>query len=148
MLKLEFPISTTTAKFFSSLTHVLLTKPTMQITKCLHTALIVSNLEKAEHFYSNILGLSKVDRILKYPGIWYQIDQYQIHLMLDISLPSALANPEKWGRNPHIALSVTDLEAAKIQLIAHNCPIQTSASGRAAIFTQDSDCNIIELSQA
>jgi glyoxylase I family protein len=120
----------------------------MQIKQCLHTAILVSDLEKAEHFYSNILGLSKVDRILKYPGIWYQIDQYQIHLMLDSSIQPVLSNPEKWGRNPHIALSVSDLNAAKTQLLAHNCPIQSSASGRAAIFTQDPDGNIIELSQA
>lgn len=120
----------------------------MQIKQCLHTAILVSDLEKAEHFYSNILELSKVDRILKYPGVWYQIDQYQIHLMLDSSLKSALSNPKKWGRNPHIALSVSDLNAAKTQLLAHNCPIQSSASGRAAIFTQDPDGNIIELSQA
>lgn len=120
----------------------------MQIKQCLHTAILVSDLEKAEHFYSNILELSKVDHILKYPGIWYQIDQCQIHLMLDSSLKSALSNPEKWGRNPHIALSVSDLNAAKTQLLAHNCPIQSSASGRAAIFTQDPDGNIIELSQA
>lgn len=120
----------------------------MQISQCLHTAILVSDLEKAEYFYSNILGLSKVERILKYPGIWYQIDQYQIHLMVDSAFKPALSNPEKWGRNPHIALSVTDLDAAKTQLLTHNCPIQTSASGRAAIFTQDPDGNIIELSQA
>lgn len=120
----------------------------MQITQCLHTAILVSNLEKAEHFYSNILGLSKIERILKYPGVWYQIDQYQIHLMVDTSIQPALSNPEKWGRNPHIALSVTNLNDAKTQLLAHNYQIQTSASGRAAIFTQDPDGNIIELSQS
>lgn len=120
----------------------------MQITQSIHTAILVSDLEKAEHFYSNILGLDKVDRLLKYPGIWYQIDKYQIHLMLDKSIKPALANPEKWGRNPHIAFSVTNLNAAKTQLLSHNCPIQTSASGRAAIFTQDPDGNVIELSEA
>jgi len=121
----------------------------MQITQCLHTAIIISNLERAEHFYRKVLGLSKVERSLKYPGAWYQVGEFQLHLIVapDYALPDKLQNPEKWGRNPHIAFAVTDLEAAKEHLLAHKYPIQTSASGRAALFTQDPDGNIIELSQ-
>jgi catechol 2,3-dioxygenase-like lactoylglutathione lyase family enzyme len=120
----------------------------MQITQCLHAAVLVSDLEKAEQFYSNVLGLSKVDRVLKYPGAWYQVGDFQIHLIVDSSIQPTLQNPEKWGRNPHVALSVADLDAAKTHLLAHGCEMQTSASGRAALFTQDPDGNIIELSQA
>lgn len=120
----------------------------MQITQCLHTAILVSDLEKAEHFYGKILGLSQVERSLKYPGAWYQVGEYQIHLIVDSSIQSKLQNPEKWGRNPHVALSVTDLEATKTQLLEHGCELQMSASGRAALFTQDPDGNMIELSQA
>jgi catechol 2,3-dioxygenase-like lactoylglutathione lyase family enzyme len=119
----------------------------MQITQCLHTAVLISDLEHSEHFYSNVLGLSKVERNLKFPGAWYQVGPFQIHLMVDPTALKELVNDQKWGRNPHIAFCVADLEAAKNQLLAHNCPKQMSASGRAAIFTQDPDGNIIELSQ-
>jgi len=119
----------------------------MQITQCLHAAVLVSDLERAEHFYGNVLGLPKVERSLKYPGAWYQVGEFQLHLIVAPSMPSELQKPEKWGRNAHIAFAVADLDAAKNQLIAHNYPIQMSASGRAAIFTQDPDSNIIELSQ-
>lgn len=119
----------------------------MQITQCLHAAILVSDLERAEHFYSNVLGLSKVERILKYPGVWYQVGAFQIHLIVDSTIPSELQNPEKWGRNRHLAFSVTNLDAAKEQLLAHGCAIQMSASGRAALFIQDPDGNVIELSQ-
>ena len=119
----------------------------MQIQQCLHTAILVSDLERAEHFYGEVLRLPKVDRLLKYPGAWYQIGDFQVHLIVAPTISTGLQNPEKWGRNPHIAFFVSDLDAAKTQLIAHNCPIQTSASGRAAVFTQDPDSNIIELSQ-
>ncbi len=119
----------------------------MQITQCLHAAVLVSDLEKAEHFYGKILGLPKVERSLKYPGAWYQVGAFQIHLIVDASIQTTLQNSEKWGRNPHVAFSVADLDAAKTQLLAHGYSMQMSASGRAALFTQDPDGNIIELSQ-
>ncbi|HAT13900.1 MAG TPA: glyoxalase [Microcoleaceae bacterium UBA11344] len=118
----------------------------MQITKPLHSALLISNLEKAQHFYSTVLGLQKIDRELKFPGIWYQIGNFQIHLILAATIPDA-RDYEKLGRHQHLAFSVANLEAAKEQLIAHNCPIQMSTSGRSALFTQDPDGNIIELSE-
>jgi glyoxylase I family protein len=117
----------------------------MQITQPLHTSINVTNLEKAEYFYGEVLGLSKVERSRQTPGAWYQIGNYQIHLIV---VDKIINEPkhEKWGRNPHIAFSVSDLDAAKQQLLNYNFPIQASASGRPAIFTQDLDGNIIELS--
>ena len=117
----------------------------MKIHRCLHTAILVSNLEKAEHFYGTVLGLTKIERELRFPGAWYEIDGYQIHLMLGEAPP--LHNPEKWGRNRHVAFAVEDVEMAKAHLLAHGCLVQTSASGRPALFTQDPDGNVIEMSQ-
>lgn len=117
----------------------------MHITHYLHTALLVSDLERAEHFYSTVLGLSKVNRPLKYPGAWYQLGPIQVHLMVHQSFSSPMPNPAKWGRNPHLALAITHLEAAKAHLTQHGCPVQLSASGRSALFTQDPDGNVIEL---
>jgi catechol 2,3-dioxygenase-like lactoylglutathione lyase family enzyme len=45
----------------------------MQIIQSLHTAILVTDLERSEYFYSQVLGLNKVERPLKYPGVWYQI---------------------------------------------------------------------------
>lgn len=119
----------------------------MKISQYLHTAILVSDLAKAEEFYGKILGLPKVERSLKFPGIWYQVGYYQIHIMVDEAVKPPLYNPEKWGRNPHLAFGVEDLEAAKQVLQQHHYPIQESASGRSALFTQDLDGNLIELSQ-
>lgn len=119
----------------------------MNITRYLHTAILVSNLERAEHFYGTVLGLSKVDRTLKYPGAWYQLGDIQVHLIVDEAFAHALQNPEKWGRNPHLALGVADLEAAKAYLTDQGYPVQLSASGRSALFTQDPDGNVIELTE-
>ncbi len=119
----------------------------MQIIQCLHSALLVADLEAAAHFYGTILGLPQVERALKFPGIWYEVGGHQIHLMQADGYTVTLTHPEKWGRNPHIAFAVADLEAAKARLQKHHCPVQLSASGRAAVFTQDPDGNVIELSQ-
>jgi catechol 2,3-dioxygenase-like lactoylglutathione lyase family enzyme len=119
----------------------------MKIGRCLHVAVLVSNLEQAEHFYGTVLGLQKVDRALKFPGVWYEIDGFQIHLICNSSPATELQDPEQWGRNRHVAFSVTSLDAAKEQLLRHNCLMQMSASGRAAVFTQDPDGNVIELSE-
>ena len=119
----------------------------MQIIECFHTALLVTDLQKAEDFYSHVLGLTKIDRSLNYPGTWYQIGNFQLHLIVDSSISTDLHNAEKLGRNPHLAFKVADLEAAKTQLLAGNYFVQSSASGRSALFTKDPDNNIIELTQ-
>jgi glyoxylase I family protein len=119
----------------------------MQITHYLHTALRVSNLEQAEYFYGTVLGLHKVDRQLKFPGAWYQLGDVQIHLILDINLERQTPSSEQWGRDRHLAFAVVDLAATQEHLLQQGCKIQVSASGRAALFTQDPDGHIIELSQ-
>ena len=120
----------------------------MQIRRCLHTAILVSDLAKAEEFYSHILGLSKAEkRPLKFPGSWYQIGEYQIHLIVRPDFTNKILNPEKWGRNPHIALATGNLAEVTAKLQSRGYPLQMSASGRAALFTQDPDGNIIEISQ-
>ena len=120
----------------------------MEITQCLHAAILVSDLAKAEQFYSDILGLHKIERPLNYPGAWYQVGQFQLHLMVHSHLSIEPYNQGKWGRNPHVAFAVDQLDEMKQRLQAKGYPIQMSASGRAALFTQDTDGNVIEISQS
>lgn len=119
----------------------------MAIIRCLHTAILVSDLDKAETFYGKILALEKVDRPLKYSGIWYQIGEYQVHLIQHSDFQVTLPNPEKWGRNPHFSLGTDNLNEVIGRLQSHGCPVQMSQSGRAACFTKDFDGNVIEISQ-
>jgi glyoxylase I family protein len=119
----------------------------VKITQCLHTAILVADLDRAREFYGGILGLAeKSDRTAKFPGTWYQVGKSQIHLIVNSDF-TADTYHQKWGRNPHLALSVDDLETAKTKLETHGYSIQMSASGRAALFVRDPDDNIIELSQ-
>ncbi len=118
----------------------------MQIQQFLHTALNVTDLVKTEHFYSEILGLTQVDRDLKFPGLWYAIGPYQLHLIVAPENPAS-PNWERWGRNRHLAFSVLDIAAVKARLAAMGQDFQVSASGRPAVFVRDPDDNVIELGE-
>jgi len=119
----------------------------MNVSHYLHTALVVTDLDQASYFYGQVLGLSPIERSLKFPGIWYQIGPVQIHLIQAERVLDDRINLEKWGRNRHFALAVTDLDAAQQQLVAAGFPVQMSASGRRALFTTDPDGNVVELSE-
>jgi glyoxylase I family protein len=112
----------------------------------LHVALNVSDLARAEQFYGGVLGLEPVERPLKFPGSWYQVGPFQLHLIVAEGWRTE-PHHSTWGRNAHIAFAVTDLATTRAALTAAHCPIQASASGRTALFTQDPDGNIIELTQ-
>ena len=118
------------------------------VLRSLHVALLVSDLERSLAFYRDVLGLPVALRSLNFPGYWLQVGEFQLHLMQSEAWQAPCPRPDKWGRNPHVALQVDDLTAFKTRLSNHGYPLQLSASGRAALFTQDPDGNIVELSQA
>jgi len=118
------------------------------ILRSLHVALLVKDLKQAAAFYGDVLGLTAAPRSLNFPGLWYQVGDFQIHLIQNDDWRAPCPRPDKWGRNAHLALQVDDLAALKTRLSDCGHPIQLSSSGRAALFTRDADGNIVELSQA
>lgn len=119
----------------------------MQIIQLLHTALLVTDLDRAKHFYGTVLGLSEIERSLKYPGVWYQVGEFQLHLIVSAAVAPDVVNSEKLGRNRHLAFAITELNAVKAQLQVQGHLVQMSASGRPAFFTQDPDGNVIEFGE-
>ncbi len=116
----------------------------MQITQFLHAALLVSDLDRAKHFYGTVLGLAEMQRNLQYPGAWYRVGAFQLHLIASSAAAAPVVNSERLGRNQHLAFAITGLEEVKMQLQAQGYSVQMSASGRPALFTQDPDGNVIE----
>jgi glyoxylase I family protein len=110
----------------------------------LHVAVQVSDLEKAEKFYTDIIGLQKIERNLTFAGTWYQIGDFQLHLIVS-EWAKHPAREDKWGRHPHVTFAIADLEAIKQTLTRQQIPFQMSASGRAALFVKDPDGNVVEL---
>ncbi|MEB3292762.1 MAG: VOC family protein [Synechococcales bacterium] len=119
----------------------------MQIQQFLHAAIVVSDLGRSEQFYGTVLGLTKVERNLKFPGAWYEIGGMQIHLIANQEFVALEPIAEKWGRNRHLAFRVADLVTVRQTLEQHGYEYQMSASGRPALFVQDPDGNILELGE-
>ncbi len=119
----------------------------MTVTQLLHTALLVQDLKRSRSFYGDVLGLSECHRPFDFPGAWYQIGTQQLHVMVAANYKADQVDPDRWGRNRHVALAVTDLEEYQARLQAAGLTYQLSHSGRAALFVHDPDGNIIELSQ-
>ncbi|MBV5261343.1 glyoxalase [Synechococcus moorigangaii CMS01] len=119
----------------------------IQVTGCLHTAILVADVSRATAFYDGLLGLPKVERPFNYAGVWYQLPQLQLHLIEDPALQAKLPHPEKLGRNPHIAFGVKNLDTVRSHLDHENCPYELSQSGRRALFLQDPDGNVIEITE-
>jgi len=119
----------------------------MTVTQLLHTALLVQDLDKSRSFYGDVLGLSECPRPFDFPGAWYQIGAQQLHIMVTADYRAEQVDPDRWGRNRHVALAVTNLEEYQTQLQSAGLTYQLSRSGRAALFVHDPDGNIIELSQ-
>jgi catechol 2,3-dioxygenase-like lactoylglutathione lyase family enzyme len=109
-----------------------------------HVSLNVRDVEAAESFYVEVLGMQKIDRPdFGFPGCWLEAaDGRQIHLIED----SDFRPPE----GPHVAFRVGDIETAIADLRARGTevsgPIDIPGAGRQA-FLRDPTGNLVELNQ-
>lgn len=118
-----------------------------RVTALHHSSLLVSDLAAARVFYEGILGLrpSAKRPPLKYDGVWYEIGEQQIHLLLLPNPDAAATRPEHGGRDRHVALLIDDLEGMRAALEQAGVPYTLSHSGRPAIFCRDPEGNAFEL---
>ena len=122
----------------------------MNVSAIHHVSLIVASTERSLEFYRDLLGISVVeDRPdLGYPGAWLSLGAQQIHL-LELPNPDAVkGRPEHAGRDRHLAMTVSDLDALQRELEAAGIACSRSRSGRKALFCRDPDGNGVELIEA
>jgi len=81
---------------------------------------------------------------LPFPGAWLQIGQQQIHLLeLDNPDPTT-GRPAHGGRDRHVAMHCSSVDALKEALEVASIPYTVSISGRKALFCRDRDGNALE----
>ncbi len=112
-----------------------------------HASVVVRDLAVAATFYEGILGLTRSSARpdKPFPGVWYDVGDQQIHLLV---CPEALQPPVTAvypGMQRHIALRVQDVEVMKQRLDKAGIPYEASRSGRPVVFCKDPDGNAFEL---
>lgn len=115
-----------------------------------HVGLNVTDLEKAKHFYSEILCLQELVRPdFEFEGAWYQIgEQQQLHLIVCPNSETIRSKKTLNTKEGHLALRVEDYHETLNWLNAHHVEVleqPNSVSGFAQIFCADPDGNLIEL---
>ncbi len=114
-----------------------------------HVSLTVTNLEKAKHFYGNILCLKEIQRPnFDFPGAWYEIEEQQLHLIVHPTSQTIRQDKRLSSREGHFALRVKDYDATLNWLKSKDVELlekPKSMSGFAQIFCADPDGNLIEL---
>lgn len=112
-----------------------------------HVSLLVSDLEASRRFYEGVLELtpSNARPQFDYDGIWYDLGQQQIHLMVLPNPDLGAERPSHGGLDRHVALAVADWDALEKHLERAGTPYTRSRSGRRALFCRDPDGNALEL---
>ena len=120
----------------------------IKINRLMHVGLIIADLNRARAFYEGLLGFSPNPKRpnFGFEGVWYDIGQNQVHLMVVPNPYTEVIHPEHGGRDIHIAFSVDDVEAVCAELDQAGIPYSRSKSGRAAVFCRDPDGNALEFS--
>ncbi|MCW8825910.1 MAG: VOC family protein [Gammaproteobacteria bacterium] len=114
-----------------------------------HVSLLISDLERSQQFYQEILGLSLVERPkLQFDGLWFSLapdGSQQLHLLLIPENMNQRDLPEHVGRDGHFALLVDNLPEYIERVERAGFAYTMSRSGRDAAFLRDPDGNGIEL---
>jgi catechol 2,3-dioxygenase-like lactoylglutathione lyase family enzyme len=117
------------------------------VTRLNHASLLVSDLAVSRAFYEGILELtlSPARPPMEFDGIWYDIGQQQIHLLVLPNPDAGSVRPSHGGRDRHVALNVSDLDEVRARLDRAGVAYTLSESGRRAMFCRDPDNNTLEL---
>lgn len=114
-----------------------------------HVSVVVTDLDKAKHFYGEVLGLkeSKERPNFDFPGAWYDIGSTQIHLIVHSGAKTLRNTQQIDTRDGHLAIRVKDMTPILNRLdeqgwTYYNNP--HSITGWHQVFVADPDGNMIE----
>jgi catechol 2,3-dioxygenase-like lactoylglutathione lyase family enzyme len=82
-----------------------------------HVCVPPERLEEARLFYTEVIGLEMIyrpDDLFSSAGYWFNIGSVQLHIGVEPALPRTIR---------HVAMEVTDIDAARAQLEANGVEI-------------------------
>lgn len=114
-----------------------------------HVSLQVTDIEKAKHFYGEVLGFEESpDRPdFGFPGAWYQIGRTQVHLIVHTEGRTLRGTTEIDSRDGHLAIRVNDIEAFINRMNQHGVEMLNKPDNKTEwhqVYISDPDGNLIE----
>jgi len=113
-----------------------------------HVAVIVTDMEKATWFYSEVLGLKPLPRpAFPFPGAWYELGDRTLHLIVHPPARTMRGTRVIDPRDGHLAVRVTSFEntVARLKSFGVEClELPDNPTPWAQIYATDPDGNIIE----
>ncbi|WEG11872.1 VOC family protein [Pullulanibacillus sp. KACC 23026] len=120
----------------------------IQIKAFHHVSIAITDLDKAKHFYGDILGFPELKRPdFDFPGAWYQVGEQQLHLIVYPEAKTLRSTSSIDTKDGHFAIRVKDYDETLRYLKEKNVAVLEkpfSQSGFAQIFCTDPDGNVIE----
>lgn len=111
-----------------------------------HASLVASDLAVSRAFYEGVLELqvNPTRPNFAYDGMWYDIGEQMIHLLVVPNPDAGVTRPAHGGVDRHTALLVEDLDELAARLDQADIAYSLSKSGRRALFCRDPDQNALE----
>ncbi|GGB47627.1 VOC family protein [Fictibacillus barbaricus] len=114
-----------------------------------HVSLLVTNLKESLYFYEGILGFkqNKKRPQFDFPGVWYDIGNTQLHLIVNNKGTARRNTTEIDSRDGHFAIRVEDMEKLLKTLDTHGVPYINKPNNKTdwhQVFVSDPDGNLIE----
>lgn len=116
-----------------------------------HVSLLVTDIEKAKHFYGEVLGFEESsDRPdFGFPGAWYQVGATQIHLILHNGR-TFRGTTKIDSRDGHFAVRVQDMSAFIDRMEKHGVEMLNKPNNKTEwhqVYISDPDGNLIEFNR-
>ena len=114
-----------------------------------HVSLLVTNQKESLYFYEEILGFkqNKKRPQFDFPGVWYDIGNTQLHLIVNNKGTARRNTTEIDSRDGHFAIRVEDMEKLLKTLDTHGVPYKNKPKNKTdwhQVFVSDPDGNLIE----
>jgi catechol 2,3-dioxygenase-like lactoylglutathione lyase family enzyme len=114
-----------------------------------HVSVCVSDLDRARHFYGQVLGLRELPRPdLGFPGAWYAVGGSQeLHLIVHPPSRTMRGTSAIDGRDGHFAFRVANYDDTLARLRASGIAVIESphnATPWSQIYVTDPDGNVLE----
>ena len=114
-----------------------------------HVTIAVRDLERAKHFYGDVLGLREIERPgFDFSGAWYALGDRQLHLIVNEEAESLRDATHPDSRDGHYALRVSDWDATVEHLKANGVEVlerRRNVTPWTQAYVADPDGNVLEL---